>query len=468
MDTRNVMPTIVALATGENLAAIAVIRLSGQQSHELVHQFFHSKGSFEKIPLRHALFGEWRYHGEVLDQVLVTLFAAPHSYTGEDMAEISCHGSPYIVHTLVHALVEGGAHPAQPGEFTYRAYCNQKLDLSQAEAVNELIASRSAAQHRTALQQLSGALSTRIAGLRAQLLELTALVELEIDFSDQDVEFVPRPELALLAQRLRAEIATLGATFQQGNAIRQGLPVTIAGAPNAGKSTLLNRFLQEERAIVSDIPGTTRDTIEGEIQIKGITVRFTDTAGLRETTDPVERLGIQRTLGCLAGGKFALLLVDSATPSRGGILEEINRLLAYISPETTALLLLTKADRLSEQERQALLSGVESAYPAHTVVLWGAHMGLGEPAVRAWLEHCVTAYLPTTTGFVITAERHYRALRAAEEETMLLAAGIEQGLTPDLLAHHLRQINAHLGSITGAIPPTEVLHTIFGKFCIGK
>ncbi len=468
METRNAMPTIVALATGENLAAIAVIRLSGQESHELVYQFFHTKSSFEKIPLRHALFGEWRYQGEVLDQVLVTLFGAPHSYTGEDMAEIACHGSPYIVQTLVHALVEGGAQPAQPGEFTYRAYLNGKLDLSQAEAVNELIASRSAAQHRTALQQLSGALSTQIAGLRAQLLELTALVELEIDFSDQDVEFVPRPQLALLAQGLRTEIATLSATFQQGNAIRQGLPVTIAGAPNAGKSTLLNRFLQEERAIVSDIPGTTRDTIEGEIQVRGITVRFTDTAGLRETTDPVERLGIQRTIGRLERGKFALLLVDSTIPSREGIFEGIDHLLAHIRPETTALLLLTKAERLPEQKRQALLSGVASAYPKHSVVLWDAHSGLGEPEVRAWLEDCVAQYLPTTTGFVITAERHYRALRAAEEETILLAEGIEQALTPDLLAHHLRQINAHLGSITGAIPPTEVLHTIFGKFCIGK
>ena len=462
------MSTIVALATGENLAAIALIRLSGCEAHALVRQFFVPKSAHEKLPPRRALFGNWVVAGDVLDQVVVTLFSAPHSYTGEDMAEISCHGSPYIVQTLIRTLIAAGAIPAQPGEYTYRAYLNNKLDLAQAEAVGELIHSRSEAQHHAALQQLSGTLSAKIAALRAQLLELTALVELEIDFSDQDVEFVPRTQLSELTTHLHAELAALSATFQQGDAIRQGLPVTIAGAPNAGKSTLLNHFLQEERAIVSDIPGTTRDTIHGEVQIKGITIRFTDTAGLRETSDPIERLGIERALNCLQGGIFSFLLIDATTVANNASFEEINRLVAHLTPNASPLLLLTKADLLAETERQTLLARVQNAYPRYTVVLWGARIGLGETEVRAWLEARVTEYLPTATGFVITNERHYRALLAAEEETRLLAQGITQGLTSDLLAHHLRQINTHLANITGEIAPAEVLSTIFGKFCIGK
>ncbi len=462
------MSTIVALATGENLAAIALIRLSGDRAHPLVSQFFSPKRPLEKLPSRRALFGDWVVAGHSLDQVIVTLFTAPHSYTGEAMAEITCHGSPYIVQTIIRALIDAGATPAQPGEFTYRAYSNGKLDLSQAEAVGELIHSRNEHQHQLALQQLSGALSAQIETLRAQLLELTALVELEIDFSDQDVEFVPRTQLSELATRLHTEIAALRGTFRQGNAIRQGLSVTIAGAPNAGKSTLLNALLREERAIVSDIPGTTRDTIHGEIQIKGITIRFTDTAGLRETSDPIERLGIERTLNCLQGGIFSFLLTDATTIVNNASFEEIDRLVAHLAPNASPLLLLTKADLLAETERQTLLVRVQNAYPLYTVVLWGARIGLGEAEVRAWLEARVTEYLPTATGFVITHERHYRALLAAEEETRLLAQGIAQGLTSDLLAHHLRQINTHLANITGEIAPAEVLKTIFGKFCIGK
>ena len=462
------MSTIVALATGENLAAIALIRLSGDRAHPLVSQFFSPKRPLEKLPSRRALFGDWVVAGHSLDQVIVTLFTAPHSYTGEAMAEITCHGSPYIVQTLIRALIDAGATPAQPGEFTYRAYSNGKLDLSQAEAVGELIHSRNEHQHRLALQQLSGALSAQIETLRAQLLELTALVELEIDFSDQDVEFVPRTQLSELAARLHTEIAALRGTFRQGNAIRQGLSVTIAGAPNAGKSTLLNALLREERAIVSDIPGTTRDTIEGELQLKGITIRFTDTAGLRETEDPIERLGIERALNRLQGGIFSFLLVDAVVLREHTDWKEIDTLLVHLAPNAVPLLLLTKADLLSATERDALLTRVTGLYPNTSVVLWGAGTSLGEAEVWAWLEDHVAAYLPTATGFVITHERHYRALLAAEEEIQLLETAIVQGLTPDLLAHHLRQINAHLASITGEIAPAEVLKTIFGKFCIGK
>lgn len=461
--------TIVALASGENLAAIALLRLSGEEAHSLAtHCFVSQHADKRHLVLRRVYFGTMVVDGEPLDQVLLTIFGAPHSYTGEDMAEIACHGSPYVVSALLQALIALGAKPAQPGEFSYRAYLNGKLDLTQAEAVNQLIASRTVMQHRMAFQQLEGALSEQIAKLRAQLLEISSLIELEIDFSDQDVEFVPRTELTELARAIATELTSLCASFRHGEAIQNGLAITIVGAPNAGKSALLNYFLKEERAIVSDIPGTTRDAIYGEIEVAGLRIRFVDTAGLRATADRVEQLGIERTLKYLQTNPLALLLVDVAHTPLTELSAALQTLLDRLPADTQPLLLLTKVDLLDSAEAQAILQQIQKDFPEKTISLWSAHSGEGEAVIRNWIAEQTQVYLPTDAGFAITNARHFVALSQANEEMEHLLKAIQEGYSADLLAHHLRRIIKLLGELTGEIQTEDILKNIFAHFCIGK
>jgi tRNA modification GTPase trmE len=463
------MSTIVALATGQNLAAIALIRLTGEDAHTLALQFVHLKHPRTPPKMRTAIFGNLYVDGNELDQVLLTLFAAPASYTGEDMAEIACHGSPYIVQTILTALVRAGAQPAEPGEFTYRAYSNGKLDLTQAEAVNELINAHTATQHRTALLQLEGALTRKIGSLREKLLALSSLIELEIDFSDQDVEFVPREQLLALTKELEDELTQLCSSFRNGEAIQNGLPITIAGAPNVGKSALLNILLGQERAIVSDIPGTTRDTIQGEILVNGITIRFTDTAGLRSTSDTIEQLGIERTRQSLATSPLAILLVDVSTKNqRVEILEAFRQLIQLLPPKASPLLLLSKVDLISSSEAQMLLKSIHDEFTAYTISLWSAKTLEGKENIYTWLEQKTNELLPSQSGFVLTNIRHFRALSRAKEEILLLQTAIAAGYSSDLLAVHLRQTRHLLGEIVGEIPTEDILHNIFSHFCIGK
>ena len=475
--------TICALATAPG-GAIGIIRISGPQTLEILSRVFtknltsaqpntiHYGHIIEPDNEPHAEYDAQpdvvydvalqhppSAHQQTIDEVLVSVFRSPHSYTGEDSAEISCHGSRYILNKVLALLIENGCRQAGPGEFTQRAYLNGKMDLSQAEAVADLIASTNRATHQMAMSQLRGHFSNELATLREQLLKLTSLLELELDFSDhEDLEFADRSQLYELAKTIDNRITQLAHSFETGQAIKQGIPVAIVGKTNVGKSTLLNRLLKDERAIVSNIHGTTRDTIEDTIDIHGVTFRFIDTAGIRQTSDQVEQIGIERTYQAISKARIVLWMID-AEPST----EEISNITQRIEKKSL-IVVVNKIDKHHLPALSALTS-----QPPYPVVKIAAKYAQGIPQLEQAIYDA--AQLPdiTHSDIIITNARHYDALIRAHESIERVIVGMNQQLPGDLLAEDLRLTIDTLAEITGGqITPNEVLGNIFTNFCVGK
>ena len=444
--------TICALATAPG-GAIGIIRISGPQALEILSRVFTKDVS--AAPANTIHYGHIKNGAEIVDEVMASLFRAPHSYTGEDSVEISCHGSRYILNKVLNLLIAEGCRQAGPGEFTQRAYLNGKMDLSQAEAVADLIASTNQATHQIAMSQLRGHFSSKLAQLREQLLKLTSLLELELDFSDhEDLEFADRSELMELTKTIDNHITHLSNSFETGQAIKQGIPVAIVGKTNVGKSTLLNRLLKDDRAIVSDVHGTTRDTIEDTIDIKGITFRFIDTAGIRQTQDEVEQIGITRTYAAIDKARIVLWLIDSEPSTK-----EINDILQR-TDNKKLIVIKNKADKADNNSYNSLKLPFVSI---------SAKFGKGiEELEQAIYE---AADIPTLTenDIIVTNARHYEALVRAHEHIQRVIDGLQMQLSGDLLSEDLRLTLDTLAEITGGqITPNEVLGNIFKNFCVGK
>lgn len=518
--------TICAVATAPGVGGVALIRVSGSEARGIVDQIFHCRqlATLERAKDRCAYFGRIVHEGKFLDEVLVTCFYAPHSYTGEDVVEIACHGSLYIQQALLEALTDQGCRMAEPGEYTRRAYLNGKMDLSRAEAVADLIASESAAQHRMALTQMRGGYSREFAQLRERLIQLTALMELELDFSEEDVTFADRSELLSLSQELETKIQSLVESFRLGNAIKKGIPVALAGATNVGKSTLLNALLGEERAIVSDIHGTTRDTVEEVMNVDGLLFRFIDTAGLRHTADQIEALGIERSYARIDEASLILLVLDatrllpalsstspehlaSAEPSRpsslseqpkasdstqpndkgchsdlqqpltpeqpkpANYLAEVQQLRQRLDP-ARLIVVLNKVDLLDPAELEQLLGLLPQLLELSAdipVLPLAARMGSGLPELRKALVTRLALPELSPSSLVVSNARHHALLKQAATQLALVRQGLAEGLPTDLLAPDLRLAISALGEVTGGeITSDTVLHHIFAHFCIGK
>ena len=450
---------IVAMATPPGTGAIAVIRVSGNDAIALVDDIFQSVKSKKLVLQRsHTIhLGHIIDKDKTLDQVLVSIFKGPNSYTGEDVVEISCHGSPYIQQQIVQLLLRQGCRTASAGEFTMRAFLNGKMDLSQAEAVADLIASDSEAAHKIAIQQMRGGFSNEIHKLREELLNFASLIELELDFSQEDVEFADRSHFSNLLDRISEVLKKLIDSFALGNVIKQGIPVAIVGQPNVGKSTLLNTLLNEERAIVSNIAGTTRDTVEDQISLNGINFRFIDTAGIRETQDTVEKIGIERTFGKIEEARLILFLFDRLDFDRAE-LERIEK--KY--PNKEILPVCNKIDLLEEKQKKLLKDELNN------VLFLSAKHRKGIEELEEKLLNLVDSGALSGDQTIITNSRHYDALIKALEEIQKVKEGMEMDLPSDLMAIDIRQALYHLGEITGSVTTDDLLGNIFSNFCIGK
>lgn len=458
---------ICAISTAPGMGAIAVLRLSGEGAIDLAEGVFVSPSGKKLAEAggNTVHFGRVLDAGELVDEVLVTVFRAPHSFTGEESVEIACHGSVYIQQRLLRLLVDAGARLATPGEFTQRAFLNGKLDLSQAEAVADLIASSSAASHRMALSQMKGGFSAELMKLRADLLHITSLLELELDFSEEDVEFADRSELRTIAGNIRRLLVRLCDSFAVGNAIKNGVPVAIVGNTNVGKSTLLNALLNEERAIVSDIAGTTRDVIEDTVSLNGVTFRFIDTAGIRATEDEVESIGIGRTFAKIGQARVVVLLTDL---SRGAecFEEYYQQVKERISPDATLLIVLNKTDRVEDlltlQETIRLFTSGEEIIPI------SAKQGTNLEVLVEKLTEAVNLDGVQVGDVIVSNVRHYEALSHALTAVERVIAGLESDLSGEFVSQDIRECLHYLGEITGDITTDEVLGNIFKHFCIGK
>ena len=451
MNYLNNNDTICALATGGGMSAIALIRLSGPQSLQIVNNIF-SKNLLDKKS--HTVhFGNILENSKIIDEVVITIFHKTKSYTGEETIEISCHGSKFIQNKILEILISNGTRIANPGEFTMRAFKNGKLDLSQAESVADLIESESAVAHQTAINHLRGGFSKKLKLMREKLIDFASLIELELDFSEEDVEFANRKQLKNLVNEMHNEISKLIESFKLGNVIKNGIPVAILGAPNVGKSTLLNTLLNEDKAIVSDIAGTTRDSIEDELVIKGYNFRFIDTAGIRKTKDKIENLGIEKTLSQANKSSIIIYLID-ATLDINQQIKDIKKL--EKEDQKKIIKVINKIDLKNSIRNQIKDSIYISAKDQNSLE------GLKEKI----LDFANLEKLSNNT--IITNQRHFEQLKQTLNELELVIEGLNNGLSSDLLAINIKQSLFHLGLITGEVSTDDLLANIFGKFCIGK
>jgi tRNA modification GTPase len=454
--------TIVALATPAGIGAIGVIRLSGPEAISITNKVFYGK-NLETQDSHTIHFGTIRDEGFIIDEVLVSLFIAPKSYTKENVVEISCHGSDYIIASIIKLMIKNGARAAKAGEFTLRAFLNGGLDLSQAEAVADLIASSSKSAHQLALQQMRGGFSNELKNLREQLIHFASMIELELDFSEEDVEFANRDQLKQLILAINKVVSRLIQSFEMGNVIKNGVPVVIAGKPNVGKSTLLNVLLNEERAIVSDIAGTTRDTVEDEITLQGVRFRFIDTAGIRETADIIEAKGVERTFEKIKSSAIVLYLFDPRETSLTELKAIIDDLQQVIQENNSKLLLV--ANKTDETQVNDALSGFESlgeilyisAKEKHNIQL------LEDELLKA-----ANLSQINKDEVIVSNIRHLEALQKTEASLSRVLNGIDNPVTSDFLAVDIKQALYYLGEITGTVTTDDLLENIFSKFCIGK
>ncbi|MEM9895802.1 MAG: tRNA uridine-5-carboxymethylaminomethyl(34) synthesis GTPase MnmE, partial [Bacteroidota bacterium] len=445
--------TIVALATPQGLGALGVIRLSGERSFTIVNKIFKGK-NLNQVDSHTIHLGTIRDdEDKIIDEVLVSVFKGPNSYTKEDVIEISSHGSQYILQRILSLLIQNGARLAKPGEFTQKAFINGRFDLAQAEAVADLIASENAGMQQTAMQQMRGGFSTQLKDLRAQLIHFASMIELELDFSEEDVEFADRSGLVALIEKIQTIIRSLTASFEYGNVLKHGIPTVIAGKPNAGKSTLLNALLNEEKAIVSPIAGTTRDFIEDSIYIDGIAFRFVDTAGIRETKDEVERIGVERTLAKMKSASLILYLIDLQSDSKESLQKQLAELKAS---KNTFLLLGNKVDKAKEELLEALAK--------ENALLLSAQHGTNIEDLRELLKNFVEDSR-SQSDTIITNTRHLECLQHAEESLDRVLNGIQENRSSDFVAQDIRQALFHLGEITGEVTTDDLLDNIFSKFC---
>lgn len=447
--------TIVALATPSGSGAIGVIRLSGPEAINITQQVFKGK-NLSKQASHTIHFGTIKDDEQIIDEVLVSLFIGPHSYTKEHVVEISTHGSSYIIQKIIRLLISKGARAAKAGEFTLRAFLNGQLDLSQAEAVADLIASDSQASHQLAMQQMRGGFSTQLQQLREELIHFASMIELELDFAEEDVEFANRDDLKALILKINAVLHKLIQSFEQGNVLKTGVPVVIAGWPNVGKSTLLNTLLNEERAIVSEIAGTTRDTIEDELTINGIVFRFIDTAGIRVTQDTIEAIGVERTHEKMKQAKLILYLVSPDQPKQ--VIEE--QLLGLEKATIPFLTILNKADMLNESQ--------EEVFNQIPLIPLSAKEKTGIEALKTAILEKIQLHNIAADDVLISNTRHLEALQKTESALTNVLYNLDTLVTSDFISSDIKQALYYLGEITGIVTTDDLLENIFSKFCIGK
>jgi tRNA modification GTPase len=465
--------TICAISTPAGAGGIAIIRISGKDTFEICNKIIASSCNkrlseqpantvnLRKITEYRESWGE---KPVVIDEVLAAVFRAPHSFTGEDTVEISCHGSIFIQQKILQLLIKSGCRLSNPGEFTQRAFINGKMDLSQAEAVADLIASQSASAHRMAMNQMRGGFSAELKELRSLLLNFVSLIELELDFSEEDAEFADREELKSLVQSINQKISRLADSFRTGNVLKNGIPVALVGDTNVGKSTLLNLLLNEEKAIVSDIHGTTRDIIEDTVNIQGITFRFIDTAGIRNTQDTIENLGIERTYRQIEKASIVLWLVDGTNVSDH--IEWLTEKILKRAAGKKIILIFNKIDKLSEEELE-ILNSLFAPFNCERIQI-SAKLRLNTELLQEALLKAAELPQISEKDVIVSNIRHYEALRNAQTATDRVIAGLDSGVSGDFLAQDIRETMHHIGEITGEITTDEVLGNIFKNFCIGK